>query len=406
MKEFGKPLLCLILLMALAANLNGQVRKYHISGTALDSITREPIPFMTVFVPNSTISTLTDEKGKFYLDNIPFSTTELAFSHLNYGTKLIWLASQLIRGADITVYFPTKVYDIRQVEIEGKLSKRAKADRDYFLKVFYQYFLGDTQNNECQLTNPQVLRFRKDGSRIYASASSPLIIHNFLLGYDIQYFMDYFLVNDIPSGRSMGNECFYSFQGVALYKEMKSPDPALEPRWIENRKKHYVGSLRNFLSCLYQDSLYSNHYRIFKTSSSEEFITPPQSSDGKKNKKANQLPHSSVFFYNSATGQPGELYYSLLKEINLKEFVAPDPSGGNKILSFSDSLLVMKDTKMTPALEDDETTLFVIGDGQIHFRKDGDYQVYNSDLHWTSLDSQKKIIKLLPLNYQPEKITQ
>jgi len=406
MKEFGKPLMCLILLMALAANLNGQVRKYHISGTAIDSVTLEPIPFLTVFVPNSTIAALTDEKGKFFLDKIPVSTTELAFSHLNYGTRKIWLASQLMKGSDIIVELPTKIYTIGEVEIEGKLSKRSKADREYYLKVFYKYFLGDTQNNECQLTNPQVLKFRRDGSRIYATASSPLIIHNFHLGYDIQYFMDFFLVNDIPSSRSMGTECFYSFQGVALYKEMKSPDQTLEPRWIENRKKNYVGSLGNFLSCLYLDSLFTNHYRIFKTSSNEEFVSLPQSPDGKKNKRPNQIPHSSVFYYNSATGQPGELYYSLLKEINLKEFVAPDPSGENKILSFSDSLLVMKDTKMTPALEDDETTLFVIGNGQIYFRKDGDYQVFNSDLHWTSLDSQKKMIKLLPLNYQLEKISQ
>jgi hypothetical protein len=401
MKEFGKVLMCLMLLTAPIMYADGQVRKFHISGTVIDSVSKEPIPFLTVFVPNSTIATLTDEKGKFTLTGIPLSTSELVFSHLNYGTQKIWLASELTKSKEILIQLPLKVFNIEEVEIAGKLSRRAKAEREEFLKVFYQYFLGDSHNNECQLVNPQVLRFKKEGSRVYASSSSPLIIHNNHLGYDIQYYMDYFVANDVRANQSTSQDCYYSFQGIALYKEMTSPDTALEQRWAANRRKNYVGSLANFLSSLYRDSLVSEHYRIFKTSSTEKLALLAPLKDAGKKKGAERLPDGKVFYYNEVAGQPGELFYSLRNEINLREYIQPGLEENLLVLKFRDSLLVMKDTMMTPALEDDETTLFFIGNGQIHFRPDGDYQVYNSDLHWTSLDSQKKMIKLLPLNYQP-----
>ena len=61
--------------MAQTATLTGQVK---------DAETGEALPFCSVFVNNTTISTATDLEGNFTLSGLEVGTVEIGFSFLGY----------------------------------------------------------------------------------------------------------------------------------------------------------------------------------------------------------------------------------------------------------------------------------------------------------------------------------
>ncbi len=371
-------------------------------GIVVDAKTKEPIPFLTVFVPNTTIATLTNEKGEFTLTKIPMSTTELAFSHLSYGFIKEWLASALSKGSFLNISLNPKVFDFKEVEIVGDRDRAAAADRRYYLSIFYQYFLGDTKNYECKLVNPESVRFRKEGDRVIASAAVPLIIQNLKLGYTLTYYLDYFIFNDTKQFRSAGkNQCFFTYQGVALFEEMKPESAVRTELWNTNRHRAYAGSLGNFLSCLYGNDLHRGQYTVLKAVIPDSITVAKWLGSLEAQANRPKFFIDSVFYYNEAAGQPGYLPYAPQFPFPIFTHTVQTEKPFCRSLKCNDSLLVFKNKRDPAVLWDDEISLFVIGKGELEFYPNGDYQIFNGDLLWSSLESMKKIIQSLPMNFQP-----
>ncbi len=397
-------LICLALIMpGMTAGVMGQGKGLSVSGVVRDSVTREPIPFLTVFVPNTTVSGLTNERGEFTIKGMPLSTTELAFSHLNYGLKVVWIGSALAKGKDITVFMAPRVIDIGEVKITGDRNRRAENDRKYDLGIFYQFFLGDVKNSECRINNPEALRFRHEGSRIIASAAAPLQITNNRLGYDLSYNLEYFVFNDRRDYHTSGSDIsFYSFQGVALYKDMTPPDAATQNKWMKNRAKDFSGSLSHFLSCLYINQLTENGYHVSAVGIPDSLRTgAPAPADKTKKEKQPRPAIDSVFCFNSVTGQSGYLQYLPSSAYPLYRKTRLLENSLRKSLKFNDSILVFKNVSDTLFRYDDAVTLFYIGNGELEFYSEGDSQIYDGDLLWGSLDAKKKIISMLPMDFLP-----
>ncbi len=397
-------LICLALVMpGLTAGVAGQEKGMAISGVVRDSATREPIPFVTVFVPNTTVSALSDERGAFTIKGMPLSTTELAFSHLNYGLKVVWIGSALAKGKDLSVLMATRVIDVAEVEIRGNRNRRAENDRKYDLGIFYQFFLGDIKNSECRIHNPEALRFRHEGNRITAVAAAPLQITNNRLGYDITYNLEYFVFSDNrASGPGAGDISFYSFQGVALYKDREEADAATRARWQLNRTRNFSGSLSHFLSCLYINQLSENGYFVSRAGIPDSLRTAAAVKTDKAGKPKQQKPLiDSVFCFDSGTGLSGYIPYLPSTGYPLYRKTRLIENSYRKSLKFNDSILVFKNVSDTLLRYDDAVTLFYIGKGEIEFYSEGDYQVYGGDLLWASLDAKKKVIGMLPMDYLP-----
>jgi hypothetical protein len=75
MKNFLIPLIYLSFILA-SFNARSQSPAYNIKGTVQDSAKHDPLPLATVYVRNPQDSSLvtyalTDEKGGFFLKNIP-----------------------------------------------------------------------------------------------------------------------------------------------------------------------------------------------------------------------------------------------------------------------------------------------------------------------------------------------
>lgn len=377
--------LFLLLLLSSWFDTVAQSNGIKVKGIVLDSITREPVPFANAFFANTTIGTTTNDKGEFSLSFPKAISAELVFSQLSYNLKKHLIDSNY-KDSVLVVLMHPKSTNIREVNIIGKRNP----SRKYYLRIFNQYFLGDAGQLTCILENPGVLEFRKEGSLIFASASMPLIIKNIRLGYYLKYYLDYFVFNDVADfDETKDYQAWYGFQGSALYNKMTSQSQEIQQQWSDNQSKAYKGSFGDFLSSLYKDELPANNYLVLRA--------------GIPDSLTKEIVIDSVFYFDEAKVQQKYLRYAMSKNLRLFNMTRLDELSQKRSLRFGDSLLVFRDTRETPVeLYDDEITLFHIGKGILEFNSQGTYQIYNGDLTWGALDSKKKIINLLPLDYQPE----
>ncbi|WP_209329820.1 TonB-dependent receptor [Lunatimonas salinarum] len=67
----------------------GQAENNMLSGTVLDNDTKEPLPGVTVFIPELNRGTVSDLEGSFELALLPGREITLQFTFVGYGTKII-----------------------------------------------------------------------------------------------------------------------------------------------------------------------------------------------------------------------------------------------------------------------------------------------------------------------------
>ena len=77
----------LLLILITAASVSTQAQ-FVVSGTVLDSTTREPLGAASVFCQNTTLGTATNKQGEFTL-NLKSGGYDLIFSYTGYQTQTI-----------------------------------------------------------------------------------------------------------------------------------------------------------------------------------------------------------------------------------------------------------------------------------------------------------------------------
>lgn len=96
------------------------------SGIVKDSITGEPLSYVSVLFENSTVGTMTDDNGHFSLQNDK-GFTNLVVSSLGYDTKIVPLkAGKKNDGLDIRIR-PTS-FEIAEVVVKPKKEKYSRKD--------------------------------------------------------------------------------------------------------------------------------------------------------------------------------------------------------------------------------------------------------------------------------------
>lgn len=96
------------------------------SGIVKDSITGEPLSYVSVLFENSTVGTMTDDNGHFSLQNDK-GLTNLVVSSLGYDTKIVPLkAGKKNDGLDIRIR-PTS-FEIAEVVVKPKREKYSRKD--------------------------------------------------------------------------------------------------------------------------------------------------------------------------------------------------------------------------------------------------------------------------------------
>lgn len=98
--------------------------KTTVSGVVKDSITGEPIPFVSVFFENSTIGSATDDNGSFSIQNDK-GLSDVAFRFLGYNTKRIQ-AKKGQKNENLEIFLSPSSIMMDEVVIKPKKEKYSK----------------------------------------------------------------------------------------------------------------------------------------------------------------------------------------------------------------------------------------------------------------------------------------
>lgn len=225
-----------------------------ITGRIIDAKTTEPLPFVNVFINNTTLGTVTDQQGYFTLKGIKDpGNYEVVFSFVGYETHKtkVTIAEGAV-SVDIITLKPSET-ELSTIEVTGKRDKQWEKD----LRKFKSIFLGtDKLAEDCEIINPWVIDFPKDNvnNRFLAKASAPIGIENKALGYRVIFYLTDFQYDSKA----------YSIIGNAKFSELKSYDLKEMDMWEENRASSYRQSVHYLFKTILDKRVRAEGFALYK----------------------------------------------------------------------------------------------------------------------------------------------
>ena len=127
MVRFIRYIILIALLQAVAGIFLSHAQSFtSASGIVKDSITGEPLPFVSVYFDGSTIGAMTDDNGTFTLQNNQ-GYTKLAAASLGYDTKFIDLKPGK-QNDNLEVLLKPTAFEISEVVVKPKREKYTRKD--------------------------------------------------------------------------------------------------------------------------------------------------------------------------------------------------------------------------------------------------------------------------------------
>ena len=238
----------LLLFTAISSIAKGQ---FTVSGTVIDSATREPLALASVFCQNTTLGTSTNKQGEF---SLPLKSGEfdLIISYTGYLTQSVRISGSDNNKLEIFLIKEDKSLEEVILKNNNEVTDGWEKYGDFFIKNF----IGATPNAaQCTVNNKEVLKFYyyKRSNKLKVFATEPIQVSNKALGYDLHYQLDSFVY--------YYNSNINSYRGYCLFSEMEGDD-SLKKIWIANRTKAYYGSKLHFLRSYYDSSLTEDGFVI------------------------------------------------------------------------------------------------------------------------------------------------
>lgn len=220
-----------------------------VTGTVVDSATKEPLALASVFCQNTTSGTTTNKQGEFSL-SLKSGGYDLIISYTGYQTQTIRITDNI--RLEITMIKEDKSLG----EVVLKNTNEVKDGWEKYGDFFIQNFIGATPNSsKCVLLNHEALKFYyfKRSNKLRVLATENLKIENRALGYNLQYQLDSFVY--------YYNTNINSYRGYCLYSEMEGND-SLKKIWTSGREKAYYGSKLQFMRSYYDSTLTEDGWAI------------------------------------------------------------------------------------------------------------------------------------------------
>lgn len=216
--------------------------QFVVTGTVLDSASREPLGAASVFCQNTTLGTVTNKQGEFSL-NLKSGGYDLIFSYTGYQTQTI----RVSENNKLEVLMVKEEKSMGEVVLRNTYEVADGLTK--YGNFFMENFIGATPNAaKCSLLNPEVLKFYfyKRTNRLKVMATEPVKIANNALGYTLHFQLDSFVY--------YYNNSSNIYRGYCLYAEMEGSD-SLKRAWTAARKKAYLGSKLQFMRSYYDSTL-------------------------------------------------------------------------------------------------------------------------------------------------------
>ena len=127
MVRFIRYIILIALLQVVAGTFLSHAQSFtSASGIVKDSITGEPLPFVSVYFDGSTIGAMTDDNGTFTLQNTQ-GYTKLAAASLGYDTKFIDLKPGK-KNDNLELLLKPTAFEISEVVVKPKREKYTRKD--------------------------------------------------------------------------------------------------------------------------------------------------------------------------------------------------------------------------------------------------------------------------------------
>ena len=239
----------LIFLLLAIGLLNNTYAQFIVSGTVLDSATREPLSPASVFCQNTTLGTVTNKEGAFTI-SLKSGGYDLIFSFTGYKTQTV----RVTENNKLEILLAKEDKSMSEVVI--KSSNEVPDGWEKYGDFFVQNFIGATPNaRQTVLVNPEVLKFYyyKRSNKLKVLATDAIQISNKALGYNLRYQLDSFVYYYATN--------INSYRGYCLFTEMEGED-SLKQVWAKARKKAYEGSKLHFMRSYYDSSVVEDGWII------------------------------------------------------------------------------------------------------------------------------------------------
>lgn len=233
------PFLFTLLFSLFTLNIQAQ---FIVSGTVLDSATKEPLSPASVFCQNTTLGTGTNKLGEFTL-NLKSGGYDLIISYTGYQTQTVKVSEN--NKLEILMVKEEK----SMMEVVLKNTYEVADGYTKYGDFFFKNFIGSTANaGKCTIANPEVLKFffYKRSNRLKVMASEPVKVTNNALGYTLSYLLDSFVY--------YYNTDLYLYRGYCLFTSIDGND-SLKKVWNANRTRTYEGSKMQFMRSYYDSTL-------------------------------------------------------------------------------------------------------------------------------------------------------
>ncbi|MCV2485018.1 carboxypeptidase-like regulatory domain-containing protein [Flavobacterium sp. SH_e] len=218
-----------------------------------------PLSGANIFLDGTTISTSTDENGNFVIEYDPDAKNTLVFSYIGFDNQYV---TDIDLKKDIVIYMEIAKNTLKEIVVGNKKDIFTREQR---LKIFREYFIGETRNNaKIIIENEDDIHFKYDRQNhvLQAYSDKPLVIINSYLGYKISYDLQKFEV-------TFGSLSIYSrdviksyYAGFSHFEEINNSDLILK-----RREEAYKGSQINFFRNLANGTWGQDQFFISKNNS-------------------------------------------------------------------------------------------------------------------------------------------
>ena len=131
-------------------------QNFTVSGKVVDSTSKEPLAFASVFCQNTTLGTATNKEGAFSL-TIKEGGYDLVITYTGYKSQLIRISPEM-KTTEMQIELVKQEKSIEEVVIRS--SNEVKDGWTKYGKFFLDNFIGTTPfSSQTVLLNPEVLKF-------------------------------------------------------------------------------------------------------------------------------------------------------------------------------------------------------------------------------------------------------
>lgn len=234
--NFIKSLLIFVLLLNIeffSQNL------YTLEGKVTDAATNEPLPYVNIFLSQTTIGAATDANGFYMIGKIPRGKFNLVASMVGYEAQVIGVDLRKEIKTLVDFKLERSLYQFKQIEIRDKMPEEWVEQLALFKKLFF----GQNEYADyCEIKNPYRIDFFEDNNKFTAVAHEPITIINNAFGYKIDCVLKSFSFDKKTSS--------VRYQVHPSFTEIKTFSKDSTERFISKRGEAYLGSVAQLLSSL------------------------------------------------------------------------------------------------------------------------------------------------------------